>query len=249
MDQLSPERPAMAVSKPLHGAAKYGLSALFHKPQLRPLLMDEDKTGNTALHLHSNSVDASSVHELVRLGADVNRRNADGDTALDEAVSRLERQVWDAKRDSTRPSVHREVSPRLGGAPTGNLLRRGQTGRAIDLSVVPVRVRCKLKDSRAGVQCLITAGVHAGFLGGGSGARGYGSARGLSLRVFPGADGLKVKRGSPTGGLAAEPTAPVLYHPGASDVQCRRGEHQPPPPRRRRHRAVLTSGRREGCGA
>lgn len=194
VDQLRPEQPAKAVSTPLHGAAKYGRVALFHKPQLRPFLMDPDESGNTALHLAASAVDAPSVRALLSLGADIHRRNEEGNTPLHGALAWLERQVQNAENDNTRASVRKNVGRRLRGAATGQLERRGQAGTAIDLAGVPVRVCRKLEDFPAVVLCFLAAGAHVGWLVGGGGSGGGGTlghrgARRLCLRIIRGADG------------------------------------------------------------
>lgn len=189
VDQLGPEQPPKTVSTPLHGAALHGRVALFDKPQLRPFLLDEDATGNTALHLAASAVDAAAVSALVRLGADVHRRNEDDDTPLDGAVAWLDRQLRNAENDNTLPSVRKDVVRRLRGAATGQLVVQGRRGTPIDLPGVPERVCRKLEDFRAVVLCFLTAGVHVRGLGG-NGLLRHTGARRLCLRIIRGADGF-----------------------------------------------------------
>lgn len=192
VDQLSHEQPTDAVSTPLHGAAKYRRVTLFDRPQLRPFLLTADETGNTALHLAASAVDAASVRALVRLGADVHRRNEDDDTPLHRAVAWLECRVRDAENDNTRAKDRKDVGRRLRGAAAGHLVRRRPPGPVMELPGVPDRVVRKLDDFRAVLLCFLSAGVDVGGLGGGGGGGGMGHrhVRRLCLRIVRSADGF-----------------------------------------------------------
>lgn len=186
VDQLTAEQPAHAVSTPLHGAALYGRVALYAKPQLLPYMSTADETGTTPLHLAARSVDATSVRALVRLGADVHRRNEDGDTPLHMAMAWLECRVREVKNATA--ADRKDNARRLRDAATGHLVRRGQTN--LELPGVPEPVFRKLDDFRGVVLCFLAAGVHVGGLGGGGGGLGHHHARRLCLRILRSADGF-----------------------------------------------------------
>lgn len=164
---------------------------IFDKPQLRPYLLVVDETGSTALHLAASAVDAASVRALVRLGADVHRRNEDDDAPLYRAVAWLGSRVRDAENDNMRAKDRKDVGRRLRSAAAGHLVRRRPSGTVMELPGVPDRVTRKLEDFRAVVLCFLTAGVHVGGLGGGGG-RGldHRHVRQLCLRIVRSADGF-----------------------------------------------------------
>lgn len=168
VDQLGAEQPpAQAVGTPMHGAAQYGRVGLFAKPQLLPYLSTADETGTTPLHLAASSVDAASVRALVSLGADVHRRNEDGDAPLHMAMAWLECRVREV--ENARAADRKDNARRLRGAAAGDLVRRGPT--ALALPGVPEPVCRKLDDFRAVVLSFLAAGVRVDRVGGGGGAR------------------------------------------------------------------------------
>lgn len=212
VDQLKSEHhPAAAVSTPMHGAAKYGRVALFSKPQLRPFVSATDETGTTPLHIAASAVDAPSVSALVGLGADVHRRNEDGDTPLHGAVAWLERAVRAAETDNTRAADREGVGRRLRGAAAGHLVRRGQPDGELDLAGVPLRVSRKLGDFRAVVLCFLAAGVRVERVG-------HRGIRLLCLRIARGADGFGPRQFARLAitGRARRPDADEEPPPGTS---------------------------------
>lgn len=187
VDQLGAEQPpAQAVGTPMHGAAQYGRVGLFAKPQLLPYLSTADETGTTPLHLAASSVDAASVRALVSLGADVHRRNEDGDAPLHMAMAWLECRVREV--ENARAADRKDNARRLRGAAAGDLVRRGQT--ALALPGVPEPVCRKLDDFRAVILSFLAAGVRVDRVGGGGGGVRHPHAWRMCLRILRSADGF-----------------------------------------------------------